>query len=711
MVVLDLALGILSNFMYDSATKNTQSDCLYSIYDKSIKQLTKKYNKLEEYHIETFLHEDNVQKAINNYLKHLNQNETFSILKTEFFKLLNKSYFTEDDAELILNDFFQILNEAIEQDDQLREYLKLYLLKDTHNDLKDMKEMLKASSEGPGNINYDAHIENYLNQILDGKLFLNTSIFYTELSLLEISVKDIFPLTLKTENENKTEEFEISDVVEKESKIIISGESGSGKTTTLRWLTYTYAKKCLEENNPYIPFYVELNNYVEGTFLDYIITCAKEYGLAEEATKMLFEDKIKDKNVILLIDGLDLLTDTNEFIPYTYISNFITGHPSFRYIISSRPGFIDRFNKKEFKIFEIHELTEDKMKSFIDRYLGDQKEISEIIINEILSNKNVSMFKNPLMLFFAINIAFSRLEEETILPSTRTKLYEYFIENLLSHYKEKGKKLNSDWLQIEGVANNLYFVIQSQNLIRYERKYALKIAEKKSKEIAEEYGLHTVRGLDVLDDLFSLGLFNKEREYVTYGFHQSFQEYFSAAKLKELFENGTDISSAFNHPKWENVVIFISEMIENPDLLVESIIENGELNLASKCAKNTSIELKKKLCTLLSNKMGSRFIVEKMNATNSLGMLGICDDLLIEALRDDDKYVRQSASEVLGEIKSERAVEPLIEALRDDDKYVRQSAIRALIEIKSEKAVELLFYVLKDKNLIVKVGATVALSR
>ncbi len=52
----------------------------------------------------------------------------------------------------------------------------------------------------------------------------------------------------------------------------------------------------------------------------------------------------------------------------------------------------------------------------------------------------------------------------------------------------------------------------------------------------------------------------KNDSHVSYGIHQSFQEYFAAIKLKELFESGFDVSEAFSHPKWEEVVIFTSEM-------------------------------------------------------------------------------------------------------------------------------------------------------
>lgn len=99
--------------------------------------------------------------------------------------------------------------------------------------------------------NFNESIKKYLNKIIEEEGRTGISEVYTELS-----AKEILPITLKfRDKENdETKEFEVLELVEKEEKLIISGESGSGKTTTLKWLNYSYAASYLEGKNENLPF-------------------------------------------------------------------------------------------------------------------------------------------------------------------------------------------------------------------------------------------------------------------------------------------------------------------------------------------------------------------------------------------------------------------------------------------------------------------------
>lgn len=79
----------------------------------------------------------------------------------------------------------------------------------------------------------------------------------------------------------------------------------------------------------------------------------------------------------------------------------------------------------------------------------------------------------------------------------------------------------------------------------------------------------------------------------------------------------------------------------------------------------------------------------RKNAASALGDLGDerAVEPLIEALKDEDKYVRKSAAEASGKLGDERLVEPLIEALNDEDWFVQEKAAAALGKMGDTRAI------------------------
>ncbi len=82
---------------------------------------------------------------------------------------------------------------------------------------------------------------------------------------------------------------------------------------------------------------------------------------------------------------------------------------------------------------------------------------------------------------------------------------------------------------------------------------------------------------------------------------------------------------------------------------------------------------------------------------------------LIQALKDENRYVRWGAAGALGELRDAKAVEPLIQVLRDECCFVRGRAACALGKI-GEVAVKPLVKLLEeDENSIVRREAERAL--
>ncbi len=722
MVISELALGLFINLLYDSFKSIPEyiSDASSKVYDQAIEEFSNQNYRLNGKQINNFFRQKNVEKAIKKYLKNLDKLDCSNILINEFFESFSEEDFSREDADLILNSFFEIIDTKIEEEPELRDYFDHYLAKRTDKTTqetnqgvkelsKDVKELAhnvqevhevingrrENQSKKESSVDFEESLEKYLNKIIDEDGKNGVSEVYTELS-----AKEILPVTLKFHDEesNREQEFEVLELVEKEEKLLISGESGSGKTTTLRWLNYILAKNYLEEKNENVPLYIELNSYIgeerfiKNPFDTYVAKKADGKGISEDTLKTILKGK-----AIILLDGFDLLSPTDEFYPYDKISNFVTDYNNCRFVISSRPGFFESI-KSRFKVSELEKLTDEKIEIFIDRYVSNE-ELADTLKDKILSNQQLkSILSNPMMLYIAIKVAMGRKDKsDDLLPSNRSELYEDFIDTLFSHQEEKGKSLHADRTQIENSLTDLYFKLQCRNEVSCKYSEALKFVKKSS----EDPIFKKISPQLIIEDCFKLGILNKNDNHVSYGIHQSFQEYFAAIKLKELFESGYDISETFSHPKWEEIVIFTSEMLDldSIDEFIDSMLPKEdqklklqpEIFLASKCVSKASDNTKEKLCALLADKLGYKYELDKINSIESLGRIGTAGISIIVDLKNEEKYVRRSAAKALGNIKSDTAVQPLINALKDEDSYVRRNAAEALgkiCTIKNKKQLE-----------------------
>ncbi len=733
MVISELALGYLTNLIYDSSKNIPKEifDTYSKVYDKTIEEFSNKNYKLNGIQINTFFYQKNVETAIKKYLKNPEKLDCANILIHEFFELFSEENFSHEDADLILNTFFEIMDAEIEKYPELIIFFDHYLAKRTDKTVQETNQGVKELSQefqeisqkvqeihkvingGRENqdkkeldIDFRESLKKHLNKIIDEDGKNEISEVYTELS-----AKEVLPVTLKFHDSesDRPQEFEVLELVEKEEKLIIFGESGSGKTTTLRWLNYIFAKSYLEGKNENVPLYIELNSYIsEERFIKkpfdaYVTMKAEGKGISEDTLKTILKGK-----AIILLDGFDLLSPTDEFHPYDKISNFITDYNNCRFVISSRPSFFESI-KSNFKVSELEKLTDEKIEIFINHYVPDE-ELANILKDKILSNQQLkSILSNPMMLYIAIKVAMGRKDKsDDLLPSNRSDLYEAFISTLFSHQDEKGKHLHADRIQIENALTDIYFNLQSKNEVSCKYSEAFKFVKKSS----EDPIFKKISPQLILEDCLKLGILYKNDNYVSYGIHQSFQEYFAAIKLKELFESGYDVSEAFSHPKWEEVVIFTSEMLDSDfiDEFIDSMLSKGELFLASKCVNKASEKVKEKLCSLLADKMDSRYKSEKMSSIESLGRIGTTGiSIIVKALKDKDSDVRGRAAEALENIKSDTAVQLLINALKDEDSDVRGRAAEALGNIKSDTAVQPLINALKDEDSDVRGSAAQAL--
>ncbi|MDD5771892.1 MAG: HEAT repeat domain-containing protein [bacterium] len=103
---------------------------------------------------------------------------------------------------------------------------------------------------------------------------------------------------------------------------------------------------------------------------------------------------------------------------------------------------------------------------------------------------------------------------------------------------------------------------------------------------------------------------------------------------------------------------------------------------------------------ILITKLKDENINIRKEASNSLIKYGVQSvEKLIIVLDDSDWCIRESAANILGQIKDRRAVQPLIKKIKDEKSQVKSCAVSALGDIGDTSAVQPLIEILKDKNI------------
>jgi HEAT repeat protein len=556
-------------------------------------------------------------------------------------------------------------------------------------------------------------IEIYLQKILNHSIFDVTDI-YTEISILRKTENDKFGnLTVDGKK------VQVSKLVKKENTIIIYGPSGSGKTTTLRWLAFEYAKKRLNNKEGFLPIYVDLNtcsDYKKGNFEDYIRSKFTYYF--PDLNSSLIDQIIKYEKPLFLIDGLDLLMIHDNYNPYIKISDFVLSNKECKFVISSRPGFYDKLEINK-KLAEIRPLEYYKIKYLIRKLLNNQNLIPKVEDMVFSYLKRGTNLQNPMLLKIFVGVVASRHAAKKKIPTTKAEIYESFIMDIYRHNKnekERQVRVKAEKKQLENVLSELFFYLQTENRVSANRDNIVDLVYNSGKI----EGYKHFSGPEILDDIYKLGLLREEKNNVTYGIHQSFQEYYAAKKLKSLFEHGKDVKPAFHHSKWEEVIILASEMFESSqeaDKFVSKIVSSEEISLAARCTSMTSEKLQKYVFEILDQQSTSCFDFDRRKSIEDMTNLAIVGKKYSEKITlhlaniltlDTNPYVIQKAAACLGKIKSDLALQKLIDVMKHENPHVRKEAALTLGRIKSELAVQKLIEA-SDENPQVKQAVATAL--
>ena len=420
-----------------------------------------------------------------------------------------------------------------------------------------------------------------------------------------------------TGREQRFDNYSIDEAISKYRRLAIIGEPGAVKTTALKHIAVSYARKFRDaydhdsrDRSTALPVYIWLPrfNTVSGSTNYSRVLLLVQDSLSRFGTTIDEEEVLlllKSVPVVLLLDGLNEVGDENVSLFLDGLASFASIHADTLFVITSRTHNY-RDLKHGYPVLELLEMEyPEGIENYLHCYLSDESEVKQIMdaLHMNMPLRNLAL--NPLLLMLMI-VLFKR---RGIIPGSRGELLQEIAFGLLSDWRLADS--HSDTLGATSSSGSYW--VKDKHLVLQSLGYQMKtlgleIPRDQVLEILHSFGERkgTFQPLDnrdrpaqfaqlgastnwsnLLDELIGNRiLFETKKVDLSDGtntirfWHQTMQEYFAAAyiwdEIQPLFvEHQWGIGSTLmerrrlkgklksylHDPKWHEIVAIVSGLI------------------------------------------------------------------------------------------------------------------------------------------------------
>ena len=452
-------------------------------------------------------------------------------------------------------------------------------------------------------------------------------------------------IDLSDENEKNERTGAIDDIRKKalpEKRMMIWGDAGMGKTTTLQYLSYLDADEYIKGISSKIPVYVPLGLLIDKRerIEEYIIKkIGAEYiegrELLERGEVNLFLDAV---NEVPIDDSKAMQTQRRK-----EIQCLLDSYPNMQIIISNRP---ERYNYfKNIPVFRLQKMDKSKIEEFMNKNVKDVG-VKEIILGGIASNYRLQQLIGiPLMATRLVEIVMELKE----FPQSEGSIIDRFIKSL---YKREIVE-KKDAIFDEQKINYLLYDLAEYSLDKYHTNSGIS-----KPEVIQCFAncmsnlCFTYDSFYVINKLVELGILECEKEVVVFA-HQAYQDYFysQAEKIKcnrmnlqkqeenefieeianQRSENVKFYREKANEAQYEKSTIYLLHSYEGEQKIVELLeLMKRNLYLASKVVTsgNYDIDIEERIRQEAVNKIQKNNRGELVEGFLTLLELGKYKDII-----------------------------------------------------------------------------------
>lgn len=524
----------------------------------------------------------------------------------------------------------------------------------------------------------------------------------------------------------------LEEVLGRQDKLVLLGEPGLGKTTSLLHLAWAAATcaaalpASIARYGFHIPIYVELKYYDGEKELELLLARRvndvlrpRKIMIAPDLTESTRVMKTwlaqPDARFLFLLDGL------NEVRPefHTEIRGLLQSVLSYphKVVISCRERDYDQSLYHQATAFVLQGLQTDEIRKYLRRALGEKSRW--LFKNQIRKDERMrTLAANPLMLWLISVIA--QDNPKARLPANRGKLLQQFVERM--------PKLRRS----EGLRDKIPLHVVTETLMKLGAEMQERgwLSASPGEAYSWQYSTAGYRPEDVLVQakewrfLKADGTTGEPVEFL----HQLFLEYFAAVNLDAQVRRNLNYGGVLHgqsvSKEWEETITMLAGISKRPAELVKwlstYIVEQKQwraVELVVRCWESSDAfgdpEARSAVITALTAALrhGSEYV--RGRTAYALGNIGGPQVIppLIAALQDKDIKVRRASAKVVGVINSPDIVNPLIALLKDGDVEARIAAIGLLVKTRYLQVIEPIIAMLQDKDPRVRVAVVEALQK
>ncbi|MCP4538314.1 MAG: NACHT domain-containing protein [Chloroflexi bacterium] len=362
-------------------------------------------------------------------------------------------------------------------------------------------------------------------------------------------------------------------------RIILLGDPGSGKTTTLWRLVYDYAHAAKTDPQAPLPLLASLGAYTGGdSFETYL---ARHLG---PLTPHLYT-YLTSGRLILLLDGLNEMPQANYADRVNRIRTVLERYPNGAVIVTCRVlDYTERL--KKLQNIQVSPLDETRIRDFLHNYLGQT--VGERLFSTIGGTRKswekppplLEMGRNPYLLLMTAQIYAGAGGE---LPDNRAHLFAAFVDTLLEREK---KRHPAEWVdaerQIHALAALAYAIQSEQEYgTAIDRQWALARLAQAVPDCDPKRLLYLAASTTLLNASDTSGTDDAPVRF----YHQLLQEYFAARHVVANVDKDT-LPSLLAHAhddRWRQVILLTASHIANADSFfdhflhaLDSLVENDQ---------------------------------------------------------------------------------------------------------------------------------------